>query len=789
MWNKLLPAALRGRIVLQLTLALLVGIILYWFWYSRSMSFNLGLCSAIIVVIVFLLLLRSRFRSWAALLPLGLLLGILLCAGQLAALDSWPAAAGDEVEISGRVLQLRETSSAYQLRIAVEQFNGEELHCSDVLVYSRQKAAPGSRVVVRGDCIRVQEYNNEGAFHYSDYLRQQGIGGIVSTYFSEDGGIDVVQPGWAFSLSSIGLFAREHFISAASTLPSEQAALLQGIFLGNSSDINDDTYTHLRLSGLLHVFALSGLHVGYVAKLGSLLGGSGFRYRYRRLLFTVLFLLLYLAIAGPTASLLRAVLLLTLGILAQCLMEKNDPVTSLALAALVCLLFRPLWLFSAGFQLSFAAAWAILILAPAFQRRLPQTALCRALSVSVAAALATMPLLAYYFGTVSWIGCLLSPLVVVAAGAAVMLCFVAALVALFSPLAAGFILKPAGMIMQLMSDVADWSAQLPGSYSELAAVSLAAVLIFFVLLLFLPALVNRCKLWKSAFCVLLAVGLFVLSPRYCGSTGLRGSQLNEAVAEVVFLDVGQGDCTLILTADGYSILIDGGGKPNSPGDIGKYVLLPYLRQRGLQQIDVVINSHPDADHCDGILSVLDSMDVAYFLYADCFDNDLQHQLLAAARDNGSALIAAGAGCTYRLGENLLLRFYSPPLDGRVVAEKEENDSSLIVEISCGEVDFLFTGDATAAVLEQVAEQYDIEAEILKVAHHGSRSSYSEAFYRYIEAQLAVVSVGAGNSYGHPASSVVEYWEKNGELFRTDMDGAVTVFTDGINWQIKTEKTR
>ncbi len=778
-WNSLIPSALCGRPLLPLALALIVGILIESGRRMLSLPISAILIAAVFAAAAVLLCALTRLRYWQPLLLLMLALGIVLCAGEYAALSAWPYGDGDRVQLTGRVLTLNTgEDDRYSLRLSVETLDGQPFDCADVMVYAQGQApAYGSTVAVTGECYIAQEYQNAGSFSYNRYLRQQGICATVSTYY--DGQVTLVHTGPRFSLLQVGAWLRSGFQQAAASLPREQQGLLYGVFLGDSSGINDQYYDAMQLSGMLHLFAVSGLHVGYIASIALILGGKGFMHRRRRFTLTMLLLLLYVSMTGLSASILRASVMILLLLLSDLLVENSDPVSALALAAILCLLVRPLWLFSAGFQLSFVAVCGLLALTPLLTRLFAPRRLGQSFAAAIAASIATMPLIVYYFGYVSWAGWLLSPLAVLAAGLAVALCFIATPVAVFLPTVAGFLLQMAGLIMAFLAEVASWAASLPFMSSLIGRVSLPFVLCFYVFLLFWPWLLQHCSKRVAVLALSAVTLLFVLAPRLSHNRAFLSGQVR---AEVVFLDVGQGDCAFIRTADGRTVLIDGGGNLWSPGSIGNYVVLPYLRSQGVTQLDLIVSSHPDADHCDGLLTVLDKLPVSTLLYADCFDNALQSSLLAAAQRNGSTLMPARAGTTYRLGDSLLFRVYSPAQ--QVVLD--ENDASLVVEVSCGEVDFLFTGDATGTILADLQATYDIEAEIVKLPHHGSKTGYDEDFYAHTGAKALVISVGAENSYGHPADIVVEYWQDKAELYRTDEDGAIHVYTDGSSWTIYTE---
>jgi len=267
-------------------------------------------------------------------------------------------------------------------------------------------------------------------------------------------------------------------------------------------------------------------------------------------------------------------------------------------------------------------------------------------------------------------------------------------------------------------------------------------------------------------------------------------RLNRGKLEVSVLDVGQGDSIFTAFPGGRTMLIDGGGLPGSEWvggyrsgtDVGEEVVSPYLWSRGLKRLDVVVATHADHDHLDGLYSVLENFRVReLWIGSDDRRPELQ-RLLAEARSRGVAIIHQSRGTEFNWqgAEGNVLW---PPVDEP--AGKIPNNNSLVLRLSDGSVHFLLTGDIEKQTEEElVAEGVPLTSDFLKVPHHGSRTSSSQAFLAAVAPRVAVVSVGAANSFGHPAREIVERYEGDGiRLLRTDRDGAVTALTGGQNLSV------
>lgn len=777
-----LPQALRGRPLLPLLLAYLAGLLLAYALVPRwGGTALLRLCPLLLILAALLALglcLLTRFRLWQPLLILGAGLGFFLCAGEYAKLEAFRVPEGEYVSVEGRLrggTQAGEDGS-YSFRLAVARVDDTTTDCADLLVYADgQPPPPNSRVQIDGRVFYAEGHANANSFSYSQYLRYRGIAACLSAYGYGGNRVLVLEEGPRFSWARMGQELRAALDKAAAPLSQRQRALVYGVFLGEKSGLDQSLYDSLALSGMMHAFAVSGLHVGYIVLLARVLAGGGFGRRKRRFALTLLLLAVYLSLTGLAAAILRSALMALTLYLADLLMEENDSISCLALAALLCLIAQPLWLFDAGCQLSFAAMWGLIVLTPALRPLFGSGWAAKVLAPACAATLADLPLVAYYFYYISWVGWLLSPLVLPLVGLTVMLAFVALPLSLLWPVAATPLLWAGGVVMEALAAVAKAASSLPGAATLTGAVTLPAMLACYPPLLALPAAHRR---WgRLVLPLLLLLTLLPLVPWRTAPAWPDG-----ALAQVVILDVGQGDAAFIRGADGKTMLIDGGGDPRDRGAVGQYDLLPYLRSQGVGRIDLAVSSHPDLDHCDGLISVLGAMPVRTLLFADAFpDDEIQAELLTAARANRCQLTAATAGDSYQLGDYLRLDVLSPAPG----SDSQDNDASLVLKLTCGQTELLFTGDAGGEILAGLGE---IDCDLLKLPHHGSASGYNEEFYRRADPTAVIFSVGAENSYGHPAAKVVEYWRERALILRTDQQGALTITIDNHGWSLNTEKT-
>ena len=248
--------------------------------------------------------------------------------------------------------------------------------------------------------------------------------------------------------------------------------------------------------------------------------------------------------------------------------------------------------------------------------------------------------------------------------------------------------------------------------------------------------------------------------------------------KVDVLDVNQGDSIFIETPSMRHILIDGGPDSSVLGKLGK--LLPFFDKT----LDVVILTHPDADHLIGLLSVLQKYKINYIVWTGMVHDGANYkkwiELLAQKQKQGSNIIIAHANTTITSGK-VFINTLNPleNLEGKYFG-KTDNDTGIVSHLFYGKNSFLFTADTSSIVEQQLVDnKVNLASDVLKVPHHGSKYSSSEAFLQAVHPKIAVISVGAHNSYGHPTPEVLQRLEKFGiKTFRTDQNSDVQIISDG-----------
>ena len=592
-------------------------------------------------------------------------------------------------------------------------------------------------------------------------------------------------------------------------LSAKSAAILRALIIGDKSRLDPELRDSFTRVGVAHVLAISGLHIGLVATLAYgawwwLLARSQYvllMWSVPKLaaLFTLPVVLLYAGLAGGSVSTLRAVIMVAVFLTALLLDQKEEVFRSLALAALSVSLIWPGAVFDVSFQLSFVAVLAIFLglhrfrawwdnrdetravhLSP-WRRRLRRWAILYGL-VSLSATVGTLPLVATYFHTVPLVGFAANLLVVPFLGsAAVVLGLVATALVFLHMGAATLVVWCAGAVVSLGVWMVEAIAVLPFAAVHFVTPTLFELILFYTLCVsllffshFQPPWLRR-VFFSCLFSLVLCDGLYWITQRYF-HTELR----------VSFLDVGQGDAAVVEFPGSHVMVIDGGGFMSQTFDSGRAIVAPFLWQKKIGQVDTLVLSHPNLDHYGGLEFLAEHFGVTSFWFnADKRSKSQRFKrLMTTLERNGVEIRPLCSGSQDQEINSVRIQILHPPCSQTGL---DTNDASLVLRLSHGEVDILFSGDVeTAGERILLSTSAQLASEILKVPHHGSRSSSTLPFLEAVSPQVAIASLGHHNRFRFPAPKVVDRYERQGvALLRTDQAGTITVLSDGKSYRVET----
>jgi competence protein ComEC len=663
----------------------------------------------------------------------------------------------------------------------------------------------GDHIAFRGKLHRPRGALNPGGFDYAAYVERQGIDRMTTVTGAQ--AVTLLDTETSIGLWSV--WSRiDHWrasirAAALSTLSQPTRGLFLGMIIGERGYLDHELQDWFMVTGTVHLLSISGSHLGLVAivafwlvrrlvlGLPSILLLSLSRTvtpSKIAILFVWPTVALYALLAGAELATMRSLVMITLAMIAMWLGYERHLGHAMAVALLAILLHDPRAIFDISFQLSFLSVLAMvrmIIITPSsantnvaggdshLKDRLMSYAL-QVLLMSGAVTVATLPLVMLYFNQVPWMGIMTNLIAVPFTG--IILVPLGLFVALWAIMtgAESLILGPVmEQLFGLMVLGLQWCARFPGGEWHVAAPSMPTIALFYAGLL---ATSFQTIPWRvrvaSAGLTMMLIGWW-LSPSVSQADGDRW--------RVTFLDVGQGDSAVVELPDGQAVLIDGGGRYER-FDMGKNVVAPFLWSRGIRHLDHVIGTHQQLDHVGGLIWVLRHMSVGQYwgggierseqfvedLTAALHDRRIDHRIAVRGQD----LLGAGQ-C--RLGilnppEASVARESTQPPTGTLL-----NNLSIVARLQCGPSSILFAADIETGGLRQLNEEGYQPVTVLKVPHHGARSSLDFDWIQQLHPQYAVVSVGVANPYGHPDESVLQaYQDQHGTVFRTDQDGAIWV---------------
>ncbi len=587
----------------------------------------------------------------------------------------------------------------------------------------------------------------------------------------------------------------------------EEGGFMTAVLTGNDGVLTEEHRDVLTETGMVHIVAVSGLHVSiFVAFVLFLL--RGVRNLHIRMLASLLILFVILLFSGFTPSVCRAVIMNAVLFIGEWLALGSDPFNRLGIAAVLILLFRPYAILSLSFQLSFAAALGILLFGTPFTKAAVMWLFQRfhvicgsvlrnliSLScVSVAAFLLTLPLMWIFFDSYSVWSVYLSPVVL----PVLEVCFFGALILLLLSLLP-FLSFLCGWIGEIIRYGVKYMTYLAGFAVEfmdmvetvppaLKWIVAGACLLLAVLLFFLPAVKTTKKkarknlVGRGLALVLLAIALLTAyqAAESASSDATVGDvSPTEGVLQTAFLDVGQGNCFVNVFGDEACVVDCGGTK--DPG----LVAADYLTQVGIDTVKFVLISHLHDDHANGLEDLCAEKEILEIIipYTEG-DAGLYAKITALAAEEGAELTVIEEDTVRTLGEatlRLLTKHLDPTSD-------DQNENSIVGLCEYGNFRAMFTGDITSKAERRLVSAYGngLDCDVLSVPHHGSKSSSCDTFLQACSPVYAVISVGAKNNYGHPTQeALLRIAETGAELFRTDTMSTVIVRSDGQNMEVHT----
>lgn len=640
--------------------------------------------------------------------------------------------------------------------------------------------AMGADIILTGELAEFRTATNPGEFDLRQYYLLQGYCGKIES-------AELVQVSGQYNIWEEEMYRLRCYLSSvlAMTLEEQDASVMRAMLLGEKTQMDKDIKELYQASGIAHILAISGLHISII--------GMGLYQCLKKLAFpraicagiSLLVMMGYAVMTGESTSAIRAVIMFGFAVLAGVFHKSYDLLTALAVAAFCTAVSEPMVLMQPGYWMSYLAVFGVSVLQPALMRDITindkkMRTLCNALSGGICVNLATLPVLLMNYYEYPIYSILINLLVLPLMGILVT-------AGLFT-MTAGCVFLPAARLTGWIVHGILWFYEticnimmLPGHSWIAGAPGKCRVVIFYLILLWVVLSgqkLGRKRIRKISPSIRVILILSCIL--------LMGSKENNGLM-ITFLDVGQGDGVCIRTED-LVCMIDGGS--SSKSRLAEYQLEPFLKYEGISEIDYWFITHPDEDHCSGFRELLEAkgengITIHTLVLPEAYDVEIScSELIDLAKAAHINILFLSAG-EYIMSGHLKLTVLHPSSGFR---SEELNEISLVLSVEYENFCGILTGDATAAceaqVMEYMKEQGHLRpVQVLKVGHHGSATSTSDAFLEFCKPQYAVISYGK-NNYGHPDSGVVERLEEYGcRIYRTMESGAVRVWTDGKRMEI------
>ena len=664
----------------------------------------------------------------------------------------------------------------------------------------------GDKILIKGKFVEPSESRNYGGFDYKEYLKSIKIHGTIKADSIEVLAKNSNNPIFTFA-NNINLKIKENI----SKLISEKyGAIFTGLILGDTSKVEEEVNDNFKIANISHVLAISGMHITYIVMGIELLLKRGIGKRKTRII-TIIVLVIYMFITGFSPSVVRASLMGIIMLISKLIHRKNDIWTSISLSLLILLIYNPFLILNVGLQLSYLGTIGIVcfnkniynflrklkIRNKKIKYRINRKLILfidkikEILSVTLSAQIVILPILLFNFNILGIYFFISNILVSVIIGPIIIVGFVCILIPFISIEIAKILSIFMSVGIQILISISEIS-HLPFSKIYIPTPKVWQIVIYYICVIVinkiymsfnlkepdftsirirnLVALLkfkfrqNRKKVLKFLIVFVLLVFILNIIPKKL---------------KIHFVDVGQGDCTFITTPQNKTILIDGGGSMSEEYDVGESTLLPYILDRGYTKVDYIFISHFDQDHIGGILTILEELRVGQvYISKQEQDSENYQKFLRIVKDRKIKVKVLKQGDCLKIEKNLYFDILWPIEEQ--IQENILNNNAMVMKLRYGKFSMLFTGDIEEVAEEKILDFYKekidngeaiLKSDVLKVAHHGSKTSTTQKFFEKVNPEICLIGVGKNNMFGHPTEEVLE--RINGtKIYRTDEDGEI-----------------
>ena len=695
---------------------------------------------------------------------------------------------GSTVIVKGRVYKIEDKEKHRYLFLKDALIDGSP--CGSTLLVMKRSAGAetintGNTILASGKLDEYETARNFGNYDEKKYYYSLGIFYRVQGIHSQVTDASINIPGHLMYLLRsrlTGVFEEAAGDGEGVFGTGSLAGIFSSISVGDRSGLSDTIGNIYRSGGIIHILAISGLHI-------SILGMGLFRLirRFTTFLPSALVssacMIFYCIMCGFGVSVLRAVIMFLVSICGIGLGKTVDMLNSASIAAIIILSANPFFITNTGFVMSFTAVLSIAVTGRIFSLFTGGGAFIRAAASGMAVTVSLMPVTASNYYEIPTYSLLLNIIVIPLMKYILVSVLSGGLAGFLSIVISRFILGTGAFLLRFAEMLCILGSNLPFSTFVTGKPEAWRIILFYAALIAALAVMKKCKKifgkHKRPIVRTAAILGLCLSLSLILLVRTRPDSL-----KIIFLDVGQGDCIVIKSPSGSIYMIDGGS--TDIDSLAKYRLVSALKYEGISRIDCSVITHPDTDHMSGVIDILKNpscgIEIKKVLIPFVPEDEKYRELLSVCADSNIEMEDAYSGVA--LDDGMIKIDFLYPDKG--FCSDDTNDYSAVVKVSFGSFSALFTGDLPAEK-EYLIKWPDLyEYDLLKVAHHGSRNATSEAFLNIVSPEIAVISAGVNNQYGHPHSETLHRLEQAGaDIYCTAENGEIIV-TVNINGEIRLE---
>ena len=665
---------------------------------------------------------------------------------------------------------------------------------------------PGDIVYVKGEFSIADSKRNYGGFDYNKYLKQSKIFGIIQAE-------ECIKISKQEDLYSFLENIRYKFIIKIESLyNNENAGFLKSLLFGKTDGLTDDIKYSFRDSSLSHVLAISGMHVTYVVigikfVLDKIVKSKKFK---NNLL--IFFIIFFSFITGNSVSGIRACIMGVMSIFANNFERKNNFYFSLIYSFLIIILFNPYNIYNIGLWLSYMGSLGIVCFSSFFKKYIYKKInfkkkiniifqkireyIIENFVVTFSAQILIFPIMMYVFNTISISFFISNILVSFFVGPLLILGYASVLLSFINFPFIKLIVYVTETLIVIVVKISEICSKLPFSKIYVITPNIIMVFVYYGIVFgliyfsfkkrfyFFRLIISKSFLKKELRKIIDKILFFkkyIFILFIIVSVILFQIKLNShSMFQINFVDVGQGDCTYIKTFSGKNIIIDGGEGNTEKYDYGENIVLPYLLDREVKKIDYLIISHADSDHIGGLFTIIENIKIDKILIGIQPQISEQYvELLEISKDKNIKLVELKAGDRLNLEKEIYLEVLWPK-ENDFIELNTLNNNSLVFKISYKKFSILFTGDIEEIAEKEMLKLYEnnknlLNASILKVSHHGSKTSTCLEFLNCVNPKIVLIGVGKNNNFGHPSKSVINRLKDNNvQIYRTDYNGEINI---------------